>query len=61
MYKFAPKEAVEKKRDEAVKEMIDAGRFLMNFNWDPTRKAEADDYANEKKRTLPSVKTTPKP
>jgi hypothetical protein len=53
-YKFGTKEDVEKKRDADVKEMLDAGRFVLNFNWDVGRKNEAADYAAEKKRVLPT-------
>lgn len=53
-YRFGTKEDAEKKRDEDVKDLVDAGRFLMNFNWDITGKAEAADYATEKKRVLPT-------
>jgi hypothetical protein len=59
MYKYATREDIQKLIDADVKEMVDAGRFIMHFNWDTTYKAEADDYANEKKRTLPT--TQPKP
>lgn len=54
MYKFATKEEIEKKRDADIKEMQDANRFIMNFNWDITGKNEAADYAAEKKRVLPT-------
>ena len=54
MYSTAPKSEVEKKLAESIKEMKDAGRFIMNFNWDVTGKSEAADYANEKKRVLPT-------
>ena len=59
MYKFATREEIQKQIDADTKEMIDAGRFLINFNWDVTGKAEADDLAAEKKRTLPTA--APKP
>jgi hypothetical protein len=61
MYKFGTKEDIQKKLDEAVKEMEDANRFIMKFNWDTTGKAEAGDLANEQKRTLPSMKQAAKP
>jgi len=63
MYKFATKEDIQKLIDADVKEMIDAGRFIMYFNWDTTGKDEAKDLANEQKRTLPSAapKSTGKP
>lgn len=59
MYSLATREAVEKKRDDAVKEMTGANRIVMTFNWDLSGKAEADDLAREKKRTLPSVTQKP--
>ncbi len=55
MYKFATKEQVEKRRDDAIKEMKDAGRFIMNFNWDATGKNVEADLEKEKKRTVPTV------
>lgn len=57
-YRFGTKEDAENKRDENVKDLVDAGRFLMNFNWDITGKAEAADYATEKKRVLPTPAPT---
>jgi hypothetical protein len=54
MYSTAPKSEVEKKLADSIKEMKDAGRFIMNFNWDATGKNEAADYASEKKRVLPT-------
>lgn len=61
MYKYATKEDIQKLIDADVKEMIDAGRFIMYFNWDTTGKTEADDLASEKKRTIPTVKPAAKP
>jgi hypothetical protein len=61
MYKFATKEDVEKKRDADIKEMQDANRFIMNFNWDITGKTETGDLAAEKKRTLPTPAPAKKP
>lgn len=55
IYKFATKEQIEKLRDDAVKEMKDAGRSILNFNWDLTGKNEGADLENEKKRTVPTV------
>lgn len=60
-YRFGTKEDVEKKRDESVKDLLDAGRFIMNFNWDVSGKAEAADYAAEKKRVLPTPAPAKKP
>ena len=61
MYKFATKEDIQKLIDADIKEMVDADRFIMKFNWDVTGKAEADDYGSEKKRTIPTVKPGAKP
>ncbi len=57
MYKFATREAIQKQIDADGKEMIDAGRFIMNFNWDVTGKSETDDLKTEQKRTLPTIKS----
>lgn len=54
MYSFLTKEEIEKKRDADIKEMLDANRFIMNFNWDFSGKAEAADFAAEKKRVIPT-------
>lgn len=59
MYNFATKEDVEKKRDDDIKEMQDANRFILNFNWDFTEKNEAADYAAEKKRVIPTPPPPP--
>jgi hypothetical protein len=59
MYNYATKEAIQKQIDADAKEMLDANRFIMRFNWDVTGKAQADDLAVEKKRTLPTP--PPKP
>ena len=59
-YNFAPKEQVEKKRDEQVKELKDAGRIIYTFNWDTTGANEAADLENEMKRTQPTIGPTPK-
>lgn len=61
MYRFGSKEDVEKKRDANIKEMQDANRFIMNFNWDITAKNEAADYAAEKKRVIPTPAQVKKP
>lgn len=55
-YRFGTKEEVEKKRDADTSELVDAGRFLMKFNWDVTGKNEQADLAAEKKRVLPTPK-----
>ncbi|MFM9905515.1 MAG: hypothetical protein ACKVQJ_13210 [Pyrinomonadaceae bacterium] len=59
MYKFATKEDIQKLIDADVKEMIDAGRFIMYFNWDATGKDEAKDLAAEQKRVIPTPVTKP--
>lgn len=59
MYSFATKETIEKKRDAAIKEMLDANRFIMRFNWDVTGKTEAADLANERKRVVPTPAAKP--
>lgn len=53
-YNYATKESIQKLIDADVNEMIDAGRFIMYFNWDVTGKKEADDLETERKRTLPT-------
>jgi hypothetical protein len=58
-YNFAPKDKVEKLRDDAVKEMKDANRIIYSFNWDPTGKNEQADVENEMKRTSPTISPTP--
>jgi hypothetical protein len=54
VYTTHPKEDVQKKLAESIKEMRDADRFIMDFNWDAAGKNEAADLANEKKRALPT-------
>jgi hypothetical protein len=58
-YNFAPKEKVEKQRDDDIKEMKDANRIIYSFNWDPTGKNEQADAENEMKRTSPTIGATP--
>jgi hypothetical protein len=58
-YNFAPKEKVEKQRDDAIKEMKDANRLIYSFNWDPTGKNEQADAENEMKRTSATIGPTP--
>lgn len=59
MYKFATLEDIQKLIDADSKEMLEANRFIIKFNWDVTGKAIADDLAAEQKRTLPTP--APKP
>ena len=54
VYTTHPKENVQKKLAENIKEMKEAGRFILNFNWDASGKNEAADHAAEKKRVLPT-------
>ena len=61
MYRFGTREDVEKKRDADIKEMQDANRLIMNFNWDITGRNEAADHAAEKKRVLPTPAQAKKP
>jgi len=58
-YNFAPKDKVEKLRDDAIKEMKDANRIIYSFNWDPTGKNEQADAENEMKRDSPTIGPTP--
>ena len=58
-YNFAPKEKIEKLRDDAISEMKDANRIIYSFNWDPTGKNEQADADNEVKRTSPTIGPTP--
>jgi hypothetical protein len=58
-YNFAPKDKIEKLRDDAIKEMKDANRVIYSFNWDPTGKNEQADAENEMKRTSPTIGPTP--
>lgn len=58
-YNYATREAIQKLIDDDIKEMIDAGRFIMHFNWDVTGKAEAADLKTEQKRTLPTPPAKP--
>ena len=57
MYKFATREEIQKVLEADEAEMIDANRFMIRFNWDVSGKAEAEDYAAEKKRTIPTAVT----
>lgn len=58
-YNYATRDAIQKLIDDDIKEMIDAGRFIMHFNWDVSGKAEPNDLAQERKRTLPSPPNKP--
>ena len=57
-YNFAPKEKIEKQRDEAIKDWVGTDRVIYEFNWDPTGKNEKADFEAESKRTGPA---RPKP
>lgn len=58
-YNFAPKEKIEKQRDDAIKEWKGTDRIIYTFNWDPTYKNEQADFENETKRTAPTIGPTP--
>ena len=60
-YNFAPKEKIAKLRDDAIKEAKEAGRVVYTFNWDPSGANEANDLANEMKRTQPTIGPTAPP
>ena len=57
-YNFAPKEKIEKLRDDAIKEMKDANRIIYSFNRDSTGKNEQADAEDEMKRTSPTIGPT---
>jgi hypothetical protein len=59
-YNFAPKEEVEKKRAESIREAQDANRIIYNFNWDPSGANEEADLENETRRTSPKIGPAPK-
>lgn len=58
-YNFAPKEKIEKLRDDDIKEAKDANRVIYTFNWDPSGANEAADLEKEMKRTSPTIAPTP--
>lgn len=58
-YTYGPKEAIEKKLADDIKEAKNFNRVIYSFNWDPTGKNEAADLANEMKRTQPTIGPTP--
>ncbi len=62
-YQFSTKEQIEKRKEDAIKEMRSADRVVLSFNWDVTGEKESGDLENEKKRTVPTVvpKADPKP
>lgn len=49
-WSYAPKEKIEQKRAEMIKEMQDAGRVILPFNWDLSGRSEAADLAKERQR-----------
>lgn len=59
-YMYGPKEAIEKKLADDIKEAKDFNRVIYTFNWDPTGANEAADLANEMKRMQPTIGPTPK-
>lgn len=58
-YTYGPKEAIEKKLADDIKEAKNFNRVIYTFNWDPTGKNEAADLANEMKRTQPTIGPAP--
>lgn len=47
---YAPKETIERKRAEMIKDAKDGGRVIMSFNWDLSGHNEAADLAKERQR-----------
>jgi hypothetical protein len=59
-WSYAPKEKIEQKRAEMIKEMQDAGRVILPFNWDLSGRNEAADLAKERQR-IPAKIVDPQP
>jgi hypothetical protein len=60
-WSYAPKEAVEQKRAEMIKEMQGAGRVIVPFNWDLTGQNEAADLDKERHKRPGGVESQPPP
>jgi len=66
-WSYTPKETIEQKRAEMIKELKDAGRVVMAINWDLSGRNEAADLAKERQRgpanlaDKPVVQPTPSP
>ncbi len=54
-WSYAPKEKIEQKRNEMIKEMQGAGRVIMPFSWDLSGRNEAADLAKERQRIPGSI------
>ncbi|HYW70328.1 MAG TPA: hypothetical protein VE961_04805 [Pyrinomonadaceae bacterium] len=60
-WSYAPKEKVEQKRAEMIKEMQDAGRVIIPFNWDLSGQSEAADLAKERQKRPGGIESQPAP
>jgi hypothetical protein len=60
-WSYAPKEKIEQKRAEMIKEMQDAGRVISPFNWDLSGRNEATDLAKERQRIPTKIEAQPSP
>lgn len=56
---YAPKEKIEQKRAEIIKDAKDGGRVIMSFNWDLSGRNEAADLARERRRGPASLADPP--
>lgn len=59
-WKFLPKEEIEKKRADMIKDATDGGRVILSFNWDLSGRDEAADLAKERQR-VPGDMAAPAP
>lgn len=55
---YAPKETIEKKRAEMIKDSQDGGRVIVSFNWDLSGRSEAADLAKERQRAPDNIAVT---
>jgi hypothetical protein len=55
---YAPKETIEKKRAEMIKDLQEGGRVIMSFNWDLSDRNEAADLAKERQRVPSNMAVT---
>ncbi|MEO6392619.1 MAG: hypothetical protein ABIP75_12255 [Pyrinomonadaceae bacterium] len=58
-YNYATKESIEKKRADTIKDWVDAGRVIYQFNWDPTGARLSRDLSNETNRKGPELNSSP--
>ena len=56
---YAPREKIEQKRAEMIKDAKDGGRVIMPFNWDLSGHNEAADLAKERQRGPASLADAP--